>query len=75
MDETSIYLDCPFKNTYATKGSKRVKVNTQSGEMARISAAFTASADGTKLPILVNIASKFFATRQCTHYLQNSSNF
>lgn len=53
MDETSIYLDCPSKYTYAKQGSKRVKIDTHGGEMVRMSAAFTASADGIKLPILV----------------------
>lgn len=53
MDETSIYLDCPPRYTYAAKGTKRVKVDTHGGEMARMSAAFTASADGSKLPILI----------------------
>lgn len=50
MDETSIYLDCPPKYSYAPIGSKRVKVDIP---MARMSAAFTAAADGTKLPIFV----------------------
>ena len=53
MDESSIYLDCPSKCTYATRGSRRVKVDTHGGEMTRMAAAFTAAADGTKLPIFV----------------------
>lgn len=53
MDETSIYLDCPSKYTYERKGTKRIKIDTHGGEMARMSAAFTAAADGTKLPILI----------------------
>lgn len=48
-------LELPPKYTYATKGSRRVKLETNGGEMARMSAAFTAAADGTKLPILVSI--------------------
>lgn len=31
MDETSIYLDCPAKYTYAKQGSKRVKIDTHVG--------------------------------------------
>ncbi|RNA01128.1 pogo transposable element with KRAB domain-like, partial [Brachionus plicatilis] len=53
MDETSIYLDCPSRYTFADRGAKRVKVDTNGGEMVRISAAFTASACGLKLPILL----------------------
>lgn len=54
MDESAIYLDCPRKYTFEEKGRRRVKINTHGGELARMSAAFTAAADGTKLPILVN---------------------
>lgn len=60
MDETSIYLDCPARYTYAKQGSKRVKIDTHGGEMTRMSAAFTAAADGTKLPIFVRFFIVFF---------------
>ena len=53
MDETSIYLECPSNYSYAQKGSKRVKVDTNGGELVRMSAAFTAAADGTKSPVYV----------------------
>lgn len=53
MDETSIYLDCPSHYTYTHKGARRVKIETHGGEMTRMSAAFSAAADGTKGPILV----------------------
>ncbi|CAF1083963.1 unnamed protein product [Brachionus calyciflorus] len=58
MDETSIYLDCPSKYSYATKGDKRVKVDTHGGEMVRMSACFAANAFGEKLPIYVLIPRK-----------------
>ena len=51
MDETSIYLDCPSNYTYAAKGTRRVKASTAGGERTRLSAAFTAAANGHKLPI------------------------
>ncbi|RNA22105.1 pogo transposable element with KRAB domain-like [Brachionus plicatilis] len=53
MDETSIYLYYPSNYTYAVKGSKTVTAITTGGEKARISALFTASADGDKLPIFI----------------------
>lgn len=58
MDETSIYLDFPSPYTYDKRGSKRVKAATSGHEQTRISAAFCASADGTKLPILVLLPRK-----------------
>ena len=48
MDETSIYLDFPSSYTYEKKGKRRVKATTAGGERTRLSAAFTASADGRK---------------------------
>ena len=58
MDETSIYLDCPSKYSYATKGEKRIKVDTHGGEMVRMSACFSANAFGEKCPIYVLIPRK-----------------
>ncbi|CAF1075178.1 unnamed protein product [Brachionus calyciflorus] len=53
MDETSIYLDCPSRYTYENKGAKRVKIDTNGAELVRISAIYTASADGEKFPIFL----------------------
>ena len=58
MDETSIYLDFPSNYTYERKGAKRVKSVTTGGGRVRVSAAFTATASGIKLPILVLIPRK-----------------
>ena len=55
MDETSIYLDFPSNYSYAKCGEKRIKANTAGGERTRMSAAFTASATGKKLPIFIII--------------------
>ena len=55
FDETSIYLDFPSNYTYEKKGVRRVKATTAGSERTRISAAFTASADGTKLQIYIVI--------------------
>jgi Tc5 transposase DNA-binding domain len=51
MDETSIYLDFPSAYTYEKIGTRRVKASTAGSERTRISAAFTAFADGTKSKI------------------------
>ncbi|CAF1148323.1 unnamed protein product, partial [Brachionus calyciflorus] len=53
MDETTIYLDCPSRYTYENRGVKRVKIDTNGAELVRISAIYTASADGEKLPIFL----------------------
>ena len=53
MDETTIYLDCPSRYTYEKRGVKRVKIDTNGAEFLRISAIYTASADGEKLPIFL----------------------
>jgi hypothetical protein len=58
MDETSIYLDFPTNYTYTTKGDKKVKSTTTGGGRVRISAAFTATASGIKLPILILVPRK-----------------
>ncbi|CAF1085979.1 unnamed protein product [Brachionus calyciflorus] len=58
MDETTIYLDFPTNFTYESKGAKRVKATTCGGEKAKISAAFTASAAGDKLPIFILVPRK-----------------
>ncbi len=58
MDETSIYLDFPSNYTYAKKGSKRVIAQTTGNEKTRLSAAFTATADGEKFPIFIIIPRK-----------------
>lgn len=58
MDETTIYLDFPSNFTYESKGAKRVKATTCGGEKAKISAAFTASAAGDKLPIFIIVPRK-----------------
>ena len=55
MDETSIYLDFPSSYTYDEQGTKRIPAGTTGNERARLSAAFTASASGQKLPIFVII--------------------
>ena len=55
MDETSIYLDFPSSYTYEEKGARRVKATTAGSERTRMSAAFTASASGEKLPIFIII--------------------
>ena len=55
MDETSIYLDMPANYTYDKKGKKRIEIDTAGAERVRLSTAFTAAADGTKLPIFVII--------------------
>ncbi len=51
MDETSIYLDFPSAYAYEKIGTRRVKASTAGSERTRISAAFTAFADGTKSKI------------------------
>lgn len=53
MDETSIYLDFPSNYTFSEKGAKKVKCTTTGNERTRISAAFSATASGQKLPILL----------------------
>ncbi|CAF0945799.1 unnamed protein product [Brachionus calyciflorus] len=58
VDEKSIYLDFPTNSTYDCKGAKRVKATTCGGEKARISAAFTASSAGEKLPIFILVPRK-----------------
>ena len=44
--------------TFEKKGAKRVKASTAGAELVRISAAFCASSNGSKLPILVIIPRK-----------------
>ena len=39
IDETSIYLDCPSRYTFADKGAKRVKIDTNGAEMVPMAAA------------------------------------
>ena len=56
MDETSIYLDFPSSSTYEKLGKRRVKANTSWGERTRMSAAFTARADGQKSKIYIVIS-------------------
>jgi hypothetical protein len=58
MDETSIYLDSPTNYTFARIGTKRVKAVTTGSERARLSAAFSATASGIKLPVLILIPRK-----------------
>ena len=53
MDETSIYLDYPSNYTYDQEGKRRILLATTGSERTRLSAAFTAAANGTKLPIFV----------------------
>ena len=55
MDETSIYLDFPSSYTFEKKGKRRVKAVTAGSERTRLSAAFTASADGRKSKIYIII--------------------
>ena len=58
MDETSVYVDFPPDCTYEEKGTKRVKAVTSGSERTRLSAAFTATASGTKLPIMILVPRK-----------------
>ena len=58
MDETSIYLDFPSNYTYERKGAKHVKSVITGGGRVRVSAAFTVTVSGIKLPILVLIPRK-----------------
>ena len=58
MDEKSIYLDQPMKTTYAKRGSKRIKATTSGNERTRFSAAYSAAAYGTKLPIFKLLSRK-----------------
>ncbi len=58
MDETSISLDFPSKVTYERKGTKRVKSVTTGGGRVRLSAAFSTTASGEKLPILILVPRK-----------------
>ena len=58
MDETAIYLDNPTKYTFDRIGTRRVKAVTTGCEKARLSAAFSATASGNKLPILIIIPRK-----------------
>ena len=51
MDETACYLDSPSSYSYLPKGSKRVKAISTGNERTRLSVAFSAAADGTKLPL------------------------
>jgi hypothetical protein len=53
MDETSMYLDLPSNYTFTVKGVKKVKCTTTGNERTRISAAFSATASGQKLSILL----------------------
>jgi len=55
MDESSIYLDSPSTYTYDVTGSRRIKATTTGNEKTRLSAAFSAVADGFKLPVFVII--------------------
>lgn len=57
-DETAIYLDAPSNYTYEEKGHRRVKATTCGAERTRVSAMFTASAAGTKLPIYIILPRK-----------------
>ncbi|CAF0972309.1 unnamed protein product [Brachionus calyciflorus] len=58
MDETSIYLDFPSNYTFEEKGTKRIKTITNGAERVRLSAAFSATADGEKLPVYVLVSRK-----------------
>lgn len=51
MDESAIYLDSPSYSTYTEKGQRRVKATTSGSDRVRISSAFTAASNGSKLPI------------------------
>ena len=48
-------MDCPTNYTYTNIGVKRVKASTAGGERTRVSAAFTAAANGHKLPVFAII--------------------
>lgn len=58
FDETSIYLDSTDNYTYEVRGSKRVKVDTSGNEKTRISIGLCASADVTKLPLIIIVSRK-----------------
>jgi hypothetical protein len=47
--------DFPSYYTYEKIGTRRVRATTAGGERTRLSAAFTACADGQKLPIYIVI--------------------
>ncbi|CAF0829312.1 unnamed protein product [Brachionus calyciflorus] len=58
FDETSINLDSIDNYTYEVRGSNRVKVDTSGNEKNRISIGLCASADGTKLPLIIIVPRK-----------------
>ncbi|CAF1139002.1 unnamed protein product, partial [Brachionus calyciflorus] len=58
MDETAIYLDSPENYTYDVRGTKRVVSTTSGNEHTRLSIAFCASANGTKLPLVILVPRK-----------------
>jgi hypothetical protein len=62
MDETSIYLDYPSNYTISVKGAKRVQAVTAGAQRTRLSAAFSATSCGKKLPII--------NTNRIHHYIQ-----
>jgi transposase-like protein len=69
MDETSIYLDFPSNYTYELKGTKKVNAVTTGAERTRLSAAFSAVANGTKLPILLVLPRKKELEFECPQNL------
>ena len=59
MDESAIELDAPSNYSYERRGAKRVAAVTSGAERTKMSCAFTASASGEKLPILILVPRKF----------------
>ena len=53
MGEKNIYVDSSNNYTYDKRVSNRVKATISGNERTRQSAAFSAAANGTKLPIFI----------------------
>ena len=58
MNETSIYVDSSSNYTFAKTVHKRVPDTTSGNERTRISAAYSSSAFGLKLPIYLILPRK-----------------
>ncbi|CAF1040143.1 unnamed protein product [Brachionus calyciflorus] len=53
LNKAAEVFHCPCRFTFAAKRSKRVKIDTNGAELIRISAIFTGSTDGEKLPLFL----------------------
>ena len=58
MDQTSIYKDPKVRTTYSEIGATRVLATTAGQEQTHVSIAFSATAGGTKLKLLILIPRK-----------------